>query len=88
MPIIAQHFFGINISPEHTIEQIVLGTLSNNSCFDKKELAEQYNINRSELEDTLSQLAGSGLITCSEDKCCVDGECLGSLSEKLKKMRE
>jgi len=86
MPIIAQHTFGIKISNDHTIEQIVLGTLSNNSCFDKRQLAEQYNIGYPELEETITQLTQFGLITCSDKKCCIDNDYLTSLSTKLKMM--
>jgi len=86
MPILAKHFFGINIADNHTIEQIVLDTLINNSCFNKNELAEQFNIKHPKLEQTLTHLASFGLITCSKERCCIDENYLSSLSEKLKKM--
>jgi predicted transcriptional regulator len=87
MPIIAKKVLGINISTDHTIKEIVLQTLSNNSCFDKQSLAEEYNIDYSKLESTLTQLTQFGLITCSEKKCCIDNEYLEKLSSNLKKMR-
>ena len=86
MPIIAQYRFGINISDDHTIEQIVFDTLSKNSCFDKKRLADQYNIGYPDLEDTLSNLTQFGMITCSDTKCCIDKNKLNDLYNRLKKL--
>uniref|UniRef100_A0A6M3Y5C5 TFIIEalpha/SarR/Rpc3 HTH domain-containing protein n=1 Tax=viral metagenome TaxID=1070528 RepID=A0A6M3Y5C5_9ZZZZ len=87
MPIIAQYTFGINITPEHIIERIVFETLSSNSCFDKKQLAEDYDIGYPELEDTLLNLTKFGLIKCSDEKCCIDSTYMNDLSAKLKKLQ-
>ncbi len=84
MPLLAQELIPITITDNHTI---IIDQFKTCNCLDKSDIINQNGYNKEELLSTLESLTADGLISCTDDKCCVNSSSFGSFVDKLNKMK-
>lgn len=85
MPILAQVLIPINITDQH---EIVINRFKECNCLNKNELLNSNDDIKDKILNVLDSLTSQGLITCTDDKCCINSNSYNSFLDKLNKLKK